>query len=186
MTSNRCFHIASNFKTLPTPKDSPSCLQLLRIWRSNNNTNRVRQTMDKSDVSILHIRMDKDIQTASHKKQTQFSQDHSLISRDLVQSTPCLSKHGEIVTTTLRIRPWEASIIILKVMNFITNEVTFMCQEVVDVDRDVDISIIIILVFLILSPLFILNRLQQVHIWRHCLQLQIPITQIQVINKLMF
>ena len=143
-------------------------------------------TMDKAAISILHIRMDKVIQTASYKKQTLFSQDHSLISRDLVQSTPCLPIHGEIVTITLRIRPWEASIIILKVMNIITNAVIFMLQEVADVDRDVDFLITIILVFLILSSLFTLNRPQRVHLQRHCLRLQIPITHIQVINPLMF
>ena len=122
MTSGRCFHTSSNFKTLPMPKNSPSHWQLLRIWRPNNNTNTAVQTMDKAAISILHIRLDKDIQTASHGKQTLLKQDHSLITRDIVQFTPCLPIHGETVTTIRRIRPWEASIIIPKVMHIITKE----------------------------------------------------------------
>ena len=61
-----------------------------------------------------------------------------------------------------------------------------MLQEVADMDRDVEDLIIIILISLILFPLFRSNRLQRVHLQRHCLQLQIPITQIRVINKHLF
>ena len=118
------------------------------------------QTVDEATVFILHIRIDKDTQTAFPKKQTPLSQDHLFISRGLAQSTSCLPIHGEIVSTTQRIRPWKANIIALEVMNIIVNETNFMFQEVADVDRDVDVLTTIILVFLILSLLFILNRLQ--------------------------
>ena len=96
--SDKCIPTLYIYKAPQTTKQLLQLLQFLKVWTLENNTNTFVLTMDK--VVSFHplFKVAKLILTAFQGNQKHTLKDLLRFIRDLVQFTPCLLIHGEIVS----------------------------------------------------------------------------------------
>ena len=130
--------------------------------------------MDKVVDFLPLFRVVKLILTTFHRNQKQTHKDLLWTFEDLVQFTPCLPRHGGIVTIIPRIRSLRVSIIIIIQLRIaiIGTEIT-PSQEVRDVDVDKDVDVVPTM-FLVVFPIhfrhYTFNKLLQMFLRTHCPQ----------------